>query len=51
MKKDYISPEMSIKEILPINMLATSGEYVPITPGQGGSAGANDHRGDWDNLW
>ena len=53
MKKKYFTPEVIEVELGTISMLATSSgsEYVPIKPGQGGSAGAGSSRGEWGNLW
>lgn len=53
MRKEYVKPAAHVEELIIGSMLATSGggEHVEITPGQGGGADANEHRGSWEDLW
>lgn len=53
MKRAYIKPEMTIEDIQPESVLATSNEYMGSveTPGTDDDFNANDRRGTWGNLW
>lgn len=49
MKKEYIAPAMEKIEVASANIIATSiniGEDM-----ENGVTGANQHRGEWGNLW
>ena len=49
MKKEYIKPRMNEVEIVSIEMIASS---IPVGEDkESGVTGANQHRGEWGNLW
>lgn len=52
-KIDYIKPEMSIVDLTPYEILATSSSTLSIsnTQGKADEDFARGHRGSWGNLW